>query len=87
MFRLGGDEFAVILQRADYENRDELLRTFDRMVEAHNASVKQRWEQISISKGMAVFDADKDKSVEQVLHRADELMYEDKRQYKTTAAH
>lgn len=30
VYRIGGDEFAVILQGADYENREELAKLFER---------------------------------------------------------
>lgn len=82
VFRIGGDEFTVILQNADYYDRLELLREFDHLADAHNATVELPWEKICISKGMAEYDPDADQSVESVVHRADELMYENKRQYK-----
>lgn len=82
VFRLGGDEFAVILQGADYDAREALLRDFDRASMAHNRSATQPWEQINMSRGMAVYDPRTDKSVEQTLTRADGLMYADKQRYK-----
>ena len=82
VFRLGGDEFGVILQRGDYQNRYDLLCVFDRTAEEVNESAQEPWERVSISKGMAEFAADADENAEQVLQRADELMYEDKRFYK-----
>jgi len=82
VFRLGGDEFAVLMQQADYENRDRLMDEFDRRACQINAAAQQPWEKVNISKGMAVFQPGFDGTVEQVLHRADELMYQKKRESK-----
>lgn len=46
------------------------------------AFVKQPWERISISRGMATFEPGSDASVEQVTRRADEAMYANKREQK-----
>ncbi len=77
--RLGGDEFAVILERHDYDNREKLLEDFDRMAEEINAKASEPWEKVSLAKGMAVFDPNTDQNAEQVLRRADEQMYLDKK--------
>ena len=82
VFRMGGDEFSVILQGVDYENRDALMDSFDREVDAHNAGVRECWERVNIAKGLAVFDGATDHSVGDVLNRADELMYRDKDDYR-----
>lgn len=81
VFRLGGDEFAVLLQNADYAQREQLIAAFDSMTDAINAEARHPWEKVSISVGMAVFRPGEDESVEQVLHRADEMMYRDKREH------
>ena len=86
VFRLGGDEFGVILQNEAYQNRDELLQSFDSRAAIQSAEAGEPWEKISISKGMAVFDPDADQSAEQVLRRADERMYEDKKRRKLAHA-
>ncbi len=82
VFRLGGDEFAAILQGADYDDRNALLRDFDHAALEHNRIAAQPWEQVDIARGMAVYDPRTDKNVEQTLTRADGLMYEDKQRYK-----
>jgi diguanylate cyclase (GGDEF)-like protein len=86
VFRLGGDEFAAVLQREDYRDRDELLRVFDKNAEAVNANAKNPWEKVDIAKGMAEFRPGMDTDIDQVMRRADEQMYENKRQGKLTAA-
>ena len=85
VFRLGGDEFAVLLQKQDYDNRFGLLAEFDRRAAEINAVARNPWEKINLAKGMAEFDPAVDTTVEQVLRRADELMYEDKRQRRAQA--
>lgn len=82
VFRLGGDEFGVILQGADYENREALMLQFDRAAREHNAAAAEPWDRVNISKGMAVFEPGRDKKVEDAMSRADEQMYADKHRYK-----
>ena len=82
VFRMGGDEFGVILQGADYENRQALMDAFDRGAMEHNAAATEVWERVNISRGMALYDPATDKSVEMILTRADAQMYEDKQRYK-----
>ena len=79
VFRLGGDEFAALLQQQDYDDREALMAEFDAMAEAVNADAREPWERVDISKGLAVFRPHIDENVEQVLHRADEMMYREKR--------
>ena len=84
VFRMGGDEFAVILKNEDYQNRNELLVQFDATAEKTNAAASKPWEQVQLSKGLAVFDSSKDSTVAEVMRRADKLMYENKRERKNS---
>jgi diguanylate cyclase (GGDEF)-like protein len=84
VFRMGGDEFVALLQYQDYENRAKLLEEFDRMAGETNAQATHPWQMVNVSKGMAVYQQGSDATVEEVLNRADELMYEDKRRYKNS---
>ena len=83
VFRVGGDEFVALLQHQDYDNRDELLQRFDRMGDEVNERAVHPWERANIAKGMAVYRLGEDESVEAVLRRADNRMYEDKRKSKS----
>ena len=85
VFRLGGDEFVAVLQREDYRDREKLLRVFDQKAEEINAAAKNPWEKVNIAKGMAVFRPGIDTDLDQVMRRADEQMYENKRHAKLTA--
>lgn len=83
VFRIGGDEFAAILQGEDYQKREQLVAEFDQQVEQRNAEAKNPWEKINISKGIALYDPEKDTGVESVLERADEEMYKEKVRMRT----
>ena len=78
VFRIGGDEFVVVLFGEDYENREALLEDFRNQIEENvkNESI------IIVATGMAVYDPEKDDRVTSVFERADDLMYENKRNLK-----
>ena len=82
VFRIGGDEFAVVLENEDYQNRKELTELFDKKAEEIRASTENKWEQVSVALGMAEYDPQSDTSVDDVIHRADKTMYENKRTRK-----
>ena len=84
VFRLGGDEFAALLQGSDYKHREELLQIFDKNAEEAAATVSNPWEKVDVARGIAVFRPGTDADVEQVLRRADEQMYKNKKQLKLT---
>ena len=79
MFRIGGDEFAVILQNDDFNNREQLLKLFEQRSEEACAATSLSWEKVRVAVGIAVYDPAVDEHVEDVVHRADKLMYECKR--------
>ena len=82
VFRIGGDEFAVVLQNEDYDEREHLIQVFeDRSIDIC-ASVENKWEEVRVASGIAVYDPQTDSSTEDVAKRADGLMYEDKRRQK-----
>ncbi len=84
VFRTGGDEFVVILRHDDYHHLEMLKKKFDIAVETTNATAVEPWKCVCISKGFAVFDPAVDSTVNQVLQRADQLMYENKRERKAS---
>lgn len=79
VFRVGGDEFVVILQGGDYQRLEELLMLIHERQSEINASAKNPWEKIGISFGIAVYCPQFDYSVKDLIRRADQLMYNDKR--------
>ncbi len=82
VFRIGGDEFAVILQNRDLDEMEELFMKFDE--ECRNKSIETEKENIpvSIAKGFARYDSEKDSNFIDVFNRADDAMYENKREIK-----
>ena len=79
VFRIGGDEFSVILRNDDYQNREALVQRFNEGMAEISASAKHEWEQVHVAMGIAVYDPQKDRSINDVIRRADEIMYENKR--------
>lgn len=75
VFRIGGDEFVVIAQGADYENLDALAEKFDK---TNRESIKNG--SVVIAFGVAKFSGDR--NVSTVFEKADEKMYENKRDLK-----
>lgn len=85
VFRIGGDEFAVILRNDDYNNREALSRQFDKAKEDISKSAVNKWEQVSVAMGIAVYDPVIDLYVVDTVRRADKIMYANKRQNKKGA--
>ena len=80
VFRIGGDEFVVILTNRDYANRNILMMEVKtRLLDSQNAPDAEPWTSASIALGMAVYTPDTDTQVQQVVHRADNEMYADKK--------
>lgn len=83
MFRIGGDEFVAILLRDDYANRERLIQELQDVLNTlQRDETLQPWEKPNAAIGMATYDREKDTSVEDVFRRADERMYQRKKQMK-----
>ena len=82
VFRIGGDEFVAVLQNADFQDREALVRRFDERCAATRKPEAPAWEQLDVARGLAVYDPKSDHAVEDVVRRADKLMYENKRKQK-----
>ena len=81
VFRIGGDEFLAILKHGDLEDCEKLFAQLD--LECAETYVEERGEiPISIARGFAMFDSDKDFHFNDVFKRADNAMYENKRKSK-----
>lgn len=81
VFRIGGDEFVAVMLGEDFENRESVMADLDgRMRDV--AEAKNQWERVSIAKGLAVYGKFAGETVEDVVRRADEAMYANKKAMK-----
>lgn len=78
VFRIGGDEFVAFLVNDDYRNRDALMDAFNARVDQNNKTGG-----VIVSAGISQFDPATDTGYDDVFVRADELMYERKKELKT----
>ena len=78
VFRVGGDEFVVVLRGQDYEHRESLISVLKGKVEENT----RIGEGPVVASGIAVYEPDNDKTVEDVFNRADNQMYSDKSRLK-----
>ena len=85
VFRIGGDEFVVILENEDYDNIHTLIKQFrDTLNDISMDETLEPWEKVSAAIGWTMFDKQTDLGVQNVFKRADNLMYEDKKNMKAT---
>ena len=78
VFRIGGDEFVAILEREDYEKRDELIAAFNTEVEEN-----QQNGDVVVACGMDIYDPKNDSNYNDVFRRADKKMYQRKEALKS----
>ncbi|WP_406040335.1 transporter substrate-binding domain-containing protein [Succinimonas sp.] len=78
VFRIGGDEFVAILERLDFEHREELFTAFANQMN-HRAESGDN----TIAFGYSCFDPKTDKSIKAVVERADSNMYKNKKLLKS----
>jgi diguanylate cyclase (GGDEF)-like protein len=83
VFRIGGDEFCAILQNRDLADIKALLERFNSECEKTYIDKDNIRFPISIAKGFAEFDSDKDTKFSDVFERADSEMYRNKRAMKS----
>ena len=82
VYRIGGDEFVIILQKNDLANSDKLLKEFEKALNERASGEFNPWEAPSVAVGVAYYDRNKDTDVEDVFRRADDAMYERKKEMK-----
>ena len=80
VFRIGGDEFVALIEGEDFLNREELILSFDRMMDH-----PKHPEQAIIAMGVSDYRDGEDDSFHKVFVRADHKMYERKHQLKHKA--
>lgn len=76
--RYGGDEFVVLALEASNEDLDSILKRLEENIENHNARESNPYV-LSISYGFSCFDPYSATSIKEMLERADESMYGNKK--------
>ncbi|MBQ0753119.1 MAG: sensor domain-containing diguanylate cyclase [Gammaproteobacteria bacterium] len=76
--RMGGDEFAILLTNSSQEQAEEVVERICRALDKYNQDVDRGYD-VSLSYGIASFDAEKHDSIEALLAEGDSLMYKFKR--------
>ena len=79
VFRIGGDEFVVILQGHDFEKRESLLSALKD--ESYNNKIHRSGPVLAC--GIAAYDSKTDSDFSSVLKRADQAMYNNKKEVKS----
>ena len=76
--RMGGDEFAILVIDTTDDVRDILLNRVNNVLEKYNGLDKRSY-QLSLSIGVARYNHDTHRSLDELIQKADTLMYEEKR--------
>ena len=78
VYRIGGDEFAVILENDDFDNKDNLFIKLENTITRNNSEFEEVWKRVNVAYGFASYDPSVDRNTDEVMRRADKLMYDDK---------
>lgn len=83
--RIGGDEFIAILPDCEAEMAELFKKRMATIIREHNESIPEDCLKLSLSSGFAVAE-NKVKTFESLMQKADELMYQEKRNRKSRLA-
>ncbi len=81
LVRLGGDEFLVIYPYTTNEQIENVMQRIDNDIKSFNGT-NQRPYQVSFSRGIKMYDGVM--TCDEFVEYADQLMYENKKKYKST---
>ena len=76
--RIGGDEFVVLAIQAEKESANKLIAKLQNKLNVYNVGSSRSYH-LSLSVGMAYCDANGPCSIDELLSKADKLMYEQKK--------
>ena len=80
IFRIGGDEFVIILQGKGFDTKDEVIKEFNKKVESNIGT-----GEVVISLGYSIL-TEGDEQLNDIFKRADQMMYERKKELKSMGA-
>ena len=78
IYRIGGDEFVALLEGRNYDERDNILKDFNKEVESRLTKHER-----GIAAGIACYQQGVDRRARSVLERADTEMYQRKEMMKS----
>jgi len=76
--RYGGDEFIVLAIDVKQGDKEAIIRRLKNNIEAYN-DIKERSYKLSMSIGVVFYEPNNITSFEDILNKADKLMYEEKK--------
>lgn len=82
--RIGGDEFAILAVETAQNGRDAILHRLQDQIVTFNNNERRPYH-LSMSVGVAVYDAMNPSTIETFIEAADRFMYEDKQRRKRVA--
>ncbi len=80
--RIGGDEFAIVAINASIESKESLEQSIQEHIAHFNTKTSEPY-QLSLSVGAAYFDGKAPVSIEELIHEADQNLYQAKRKRST----
>lgn len=80
--RLGGDEFAVLVMETRPDDLEKITARLERIIKGHNAAEGRKF-MLTLSMGIARCGPDCSHDIDELLNRADSLMYRQKRKKET----
>ena len=75
----------MVLENEDFDGRAALAAEFRRSAQEISDAAQNRWEEVHVAMGIAEYESGADRSVSDVVRRADKTMYANKRARKTAA--
>ena len=77
--RIGGDEFVVYPAGTSDDNADTISARLQNNIEMHNAKRQHKFK-LSVSLGIVLYDPETSHTIDELMVKADKLMYEIKKQ-------
>lgn len=79
--RMGGDEFCVLIEKGSAEECERLITVFQKKVYTYNQEHTQEFR-VNIACGYAGYEEEVDQEFDDILRRADKMMYKNKAEIK-----